>query len=69
MAFLHYADSKIELSDDDVEKLIASGNALSKAGFQTIQLDSGTVHFVTGPGIPLLIDERSSQIGARARAR
>jgi hypothetical protein len=65
MAFLHYADIKIELTDNDVETLIASRNALSKAGFQTFQLDSGTVHFVTGPGIPLLIDERSSQSGAR----
>ena len=68
MAFLHYADSKIELTDDDVEKLIASGNAFSKPGFQTVQLDSGTVHFVTGPGIPLFIDERSSQTGARTGA-
>jgi hypothetical protein len=69
MAFLHYADSKIELTDDDVDRLIASGNTLSKPGFQTVQLDSGTVHFVTGPGIPLLIDERSSQTGARPSRR
>lgn len=65
MAFLHYADSKIELSDDDVEKLVAARHALSKPGFHTFQFDSGVVHFVTGPGIPLLIDERRSQRGAR----
>ena len=65
MAFLHYADSKIELSADDVVRLLDNQNSLSKAGFQTVELDSGTVHFVTGPGIPLFIDERSSQTGAR----
>jgi|GEM_PF-4616825 len=64
MAFLHYANIKIELSENDVETLTASRNALSKTGFHTFKLDSGNIHLVTGAGIPLLIDERSSQTGA-----
>ena len=66
MAYMHYAGIKIEISDDDVEKLTASQNALAKPGFHRFQFGSGTVHFVTGPGIPLLIDERRSQRGAHS---
>lgn len=65
MAYLHYADSKIELSDDDVQKLIGSRADLSKPSLHSVELDSGWIHFVTGPGIPLLIDERETISGAR----
>jgi hypothetical protein len=65
MAFLHYGDTKIELTDADVEKFTGSAVDFSKPGLRTMQLDSGAIHFVTGPGVPLLIDERGAIRGAR----
>lgn len=58
MAVLHYADTKIELTDDDVTKITGSRADLSKPSLHSVELESGWIHFVTGPGIPLLIDER-----------
>ena len=65
MGVLHYGNFKIELSDDDVQKFTGSRADLSKPALHSVQLANGWIHFVTGPGIPLLIDERDVSTGMR----
>ena len=58
MAALYYGNRRIELTAADVQKFIANRTDLSKSSFHSVELDSGVIHFVTGPGVPLFIDER-----------
>jgi hypothetical protein len=63
MAVLHYGTQRIELSARDVQKFVSSHTDLSKPSFHTVELDAGVIHFVTGPGVSLLIDDRSTAAG------
>jgi hypothetical protein len=59
MAVLHYGNSEIELTDDDVKSLTRDVN-LWEPGLHRVQLESGGwIQFVTGPGCPIWIDQRT----------
>jgi hypothetical protein len=60
MAVLHYGSAKIDITDDEVRSLTGDvGINLWEAGMHSLQLESGWIHFVTGPGCPIWIDQRT----------
>jgi len=61
MAILHYGNAQIELTDQEVDSFTSEGPRLSKPGLVSQQLASGWIHLVTGPGIPIWIDQREQR--------
>jgi hypothetical protein len=60
MATLHYGNSEIEITDDEARSLL-DGDAQRLYGpgiIQSATADGGLVTIVTGPGIPIWIDQR-----------
>lgn len=64
MPTLHYGSHEIELTDDEVKEFTRGDHPLWEQGFVSQRLEAGFIHFVTGPGIPIWIDEREGLSGA-----
>ena len=59
MAILHYGTDEITLTDDEVKRLTRGDDApLYEPGLHSLNIRGGWIHLVTGPGIPIWIDQR-----------
>lgn len=68
MPTLHYAGQQISLTDDEAQDFLKQLD-LHESATITHLLERGRVTFVTGPGIPILIDERTTAPSKVRRVR